>query len=72
MIILFTPLFTLAQNIEAEVNVHFPNTIRDDKNGRYVLCKQLRRLQVSECCLFHVPQRERERERERENVFVVS
>ncbi len=35
------------QNIEVEVNMNFPNSLAGDKYGRYLLCRQIRRLQVS-------------------------
>lgn len=34
------------QHMEAEVNLHFPRSLKGDKKGKYLLCNQLRRLQV--------------------------
>ena len=36
----------LSQNLEAEVNLHFPWSLKGDKHGKFLLCRQLRRLQV--------------------------
>lgn len=33
------------KNLEAEVNLHFPWSLKGDKHGKFLLCRQLRRLQ---------------------------
>ena len=34
------------QHMEAEVNLNFPRSLEGDRHGKYLLCQQLRRLQV--------------------------
>ncbi len=46
MTITFNHVTPPSQNVEAEVNIQFPRSLEGDRDGQYLLSRQLRRLQV--------------------------